>query len=217
MSEPMSIEFAAAIIAPGSPPPWFLEALTDCAGGLAQIHVQARTEPTRVELRCKLDRIAACVAELHTLMHGADGWPDIHLYAALDNVWVHDPERDGTDLTGLTYRHVPLLGELAKAAAAAIPGGPGRYGIVYNPDGMQPLEVCALVVREAWRAVRGQPPGLRNPHAFKAAEILWQATGGASPLTAQGRDWRLHFQAARKVSEVFDHPAARRFRQAARG
>ena len=214
----MSIEDVAAIIAPESPPAWFLEALTDCAGGLAQMHVHAETAPTRAELRAKLDHIAACVAELHTLMHGADGWPDAHLYAALDNVWVQDLDRDETDLTVLIYRHIPLLGELAKAAAAAIPNGPGRYGIVYDPDGMRPLEVCALVVREAWQAVRGELPGLKNPHAFKAAETLWQVTGGAPPLVpAQGRDWRPHFQAVRELSEVFCHPAARRFRQAARG
>ncbi len=65
------------------------------------------------------------------------------------------------------------------------------------PAGAIPAaSLCALIIVEAWKHVRGAYPGSRNERAARAAEAYWKICGntrnsrGPNPLTA----WRRRFE-----------------------
>ena len=77
--------------------------------------------------------------------------------------------------------------------------GPGKA----RPEGMSPHTLCAIMIWEAWKHVRGEEPSPRNRTLAKAAEAYWRSAGGEAhaceaqtyvdePLAL----WRHHFKKA---------------------
>jgi hypothetical protein len=94
----------------------------------------------------------------------------------------------------ITWHRVSAdLRSLAKIAAEKIPTGKGHK----RADGdVSPEELCADMVRQAWRVGRGEEPGSQSIDVLAACESLWRAGGGKASKDADARKWRRHLEAA---------------------
>ena len=83
--------------------------------------------------------------------------------------------------------------DLATKFGATKPG-PGKA----RPEAMSPQTLCAVMILEAWKHIRGAYPSPKNRYLVEAAEAYWRTAGGEGhhfgeePLAV----WRHHFQKA---------------------
>ncbi|MPZ39847.1 MAG: hypothetical protein GEU95_17660 [Rhizobiales bacterium] len=92
--------------------------------------------------------------------------------------------KDGDMIDGLRD-----VARRADAVLKKIPVRPGNDKYYPRSDGLDPNEVCALVIAVAWKKVRGEWPGVWNRDAHHAYIALLIAAG--SDVSRQGIDaWR---------------------------
>jgi hypothetical protein len=105
-------------------------------------------------------------------------------------------------------RRLRALEEHARFAATAaekIPMGKGDKRVVGDTS---PEELCAFMVRQAWRVGRGREPGSQSIEVLAACEALWIAAGGKASKDDDARKWRRHLEAASKPRRLGTDGAA---------
>ncbi len=156
------------------------EAAECMAGEVAQAMKQEREQNNRKIALEKLNDISRLSKLLIELTQRDDVRESLR-------VWAPPPDLHPDDLTG--YHYIASLASRAKQAAEHITTASG--GRMLRPINGSPKarQLCATMVREAWKVVHGKHPGEANAGAQNACEALWMAAGGADagPDDAGGR------------------------------
>ena len=180
----------ARLICNGDPPPWLADQLWRWNGSLYQDRRVEEIRPTRAEMRGTLLEVEEAALLLREAL--APSWVREFLEASLFGP-IADPEGLIWALGDLQERATQVRTGLATKAGVTRPG-PGKA----RPEGMSPRTLCAIMIWEAWKHVRGAAPSAKNRRAAKAAEAYWRTAGGEAhhfgkePLAI----WRHHFKRA---------------------
>jgi hypothetical protein len=183
------------LICPVDPPGWLAEQLWRWNQWLYRDRSVEDSRPSRAQMR----RTLLEVEEASFVVTEALGssWVREFLDAS-SNGPLADPERLIVALEDLQDRATRARGNLASKAGVTRPG-PGKA----RPEGMPSRTLCAIMIWEAWKHVRGEEPSPRNRTLAKAAEAYWRSAGGEAhaceaqtyvdePLAL----WRHHFKKA---------------------
>ena len=157
-------EAVARLIVP-EPPSWLVEVLVAWS---PSVWLQARVfdlQPSRARMRAYLRWFENTVAGLRKAL----GEPPVRefLDAAGDEKIAYHGAIDAhlRDLSGRATRALASP-ELATAAGKTKAG----KGAALPPGAVNPASLCALIVVETWKYLRGAYPGSRNKRAAEAAE-----------------------------------------------
>lgn len=144
-------------------------------------------QPRRAALRRRLRAIADQASKVLTELE------DFEIISRLvDAEWA---DRGSCNAADVERRRCALKdhARFASIAADKIPVGKGDR----RADGdVSPEELCAFMVRQAWRVGRGEEPGSQSIDVLAACESLWIAAGGKASKDADARKWRRHLEAA---------------------
>jgi len=187
----------ARLVAGDNPPPWLADQFRRWIASLyLDRHVTAR-QPTRAQMRACLQRMEADPeyakrAALYGPIRGFLEAPPLGKIEGLAS-----PEERAEDLrrrAAHAARSPDLAdgnGSTKKGAGRALPNG-----FVAN------RLYCALIVREAWALIHGEPPKVGCANAAETAEAYWIAACGESSTFAIDRSvrterlrcWRYQFK-----------------------
>ena len=184
---PTALSIARLIAGDKPIPDWLPERLKELAeGGLPFFRRKESEQLRRAQMRLKLaGREKAARSVLPSLS-------DTQFLEQLDEA---KGEPVSAEFLNTFANCLTEFADLAERAAAAIPEGGGR-------DRVRPVNTvsakkrCALIIYEAWRLVRGEPPAPGSAVAQHAARELWRLSGGPKGL---GEDelqgWRKELRA----------------------
>jgi hypothetical protein len=208
MSENLAsrVEEAAGLIAPTNAPPWLATLLRDWVPTLMLDRAVHNAQPTKAKMREQLTQIADAAAILQRALRDSPTKEFLELEGSvrIENI-------GGLDHT------LRVIGERATVAAASprisatstmAKRGSGK---ALPANAFSPKTLCAVIISEVWKYLRGAYPAPRNVKAAAAAEAFWLASGGitrswgSDPLSS----WNYHFKKARS-------PAANELRQEVR-
>lgn len=100
----------------------------------------------------------------------------------------------------------PEIARQAGLALKLVPEGQGRSSGI-APTALRGRLQCAAIVSEAWQAVRARPGVPNSEEAYRAADLLWHASGRTRVGKAQAVEgWRRDF--ARLERAETNHPDA---------
>jgi hypothetical protein len=184
----------------GGDAPWLAKQLWRWNQWLYRDLFTEKMRPTRAQMRSKLRDIENALllitealepSGLREFLDAAPSGP------------IADPERLRLELEDLGFRarQAQDCPDLATSSGATR-SGPGKA----RPEGMSPRTLCAVVISEAWKHVRGAYPSPKNRRAAEAAEIYWRAAGGeAHNCGDEPRAvWRYHLEkAASSTAKAF--------------
>jgi len=176
---------AAYVIAGDKPPCWLVTGIGRAVIGLHSAITAEQNHPNRNELRERLGRLHDAAQLL------ANELEDGTILSFLEKAAPSKLNLDGRIVDTLR-----TVGEVAKAAAEAVPTGKGRQKHYPRPEGLTPFQTCAIYVVLAWREIRGSLPRATVQEAQAACELLWRATG--VERVRWGRTnaaWRGHIEA----------------------
>lgn len=199
-----TVEEVGRQLAKGKAPSWLLSALPGLILGIKGERVAEETARKPAELRDKLNAVGQAATDLQRALFDLELLSYLEIGGSLhmDETDLGSRSTHGRDAPWLD-QILQRIRERALSQAKAIKVGRGLGSAFPNPEGLSARELCALVAFEVWRAIHGQPPGPRSEGVNVAAEMLWQAAGGA-----QGRDdaaqtgWRGPLEVARDCSEA---------------
>lgn len=185
-------------VAGQSPPEWLIEYFESWAGSLAMHRHQWEQRMSRVEVTEWLKRVEKAALELMDALSEPDfvaffaGLPEPNEIAVLSASLIKVSE-----LAKSVSESPKFVNEDGKTRAGAALAAP--------PGSISPQILCALIVMEAWKFIRGLSHGPRNPKAAEAAQTLWSLAvipgGDRLPRTERHshgnplNGWRPHFEA----------------------
>jgi hypothetical protein len=178
------------LICRSDPPSWLAEELWRWNRWLYRDRFVEETRPSRAQMRRTLLEVEEALFVVTEALESS--WVREFLDVSSHGP-IFDPERLARALEDLQDRATQARTGLATKAGVTRPG-PGKA----RPEGMSPRTLCAIMIWEAWKHVRGAAPGAKNRRAAKAAEAYWRAAGGEGhhfgkePLAI----WRHHFKRA---------------------
>lgn len=188
---------AARLIWGGDGPIWLAEQLWRWNRHLQRARDVEGFRPTRAEMRSSLLEVENALLRVTEALDSPWVWEFLD---TLPEGPIVDPEGLRLALEDLSYRAGKArdCSDLATKSGATKPGrGKAR------PEGMSPHTLCAIMIWEAWKHVRGEEPSPRNRTLAKAAEAYWRSAGGKE-RSYEGQTyvdeplafWRHHFKKA---------------------
>jgi hypothetical protein len=213
---PPSFERVAQLVTGRDPPNWLIERFRKQSASLALDRHTSKTGSTKAEVVRHLQRIRDAAGEICNAL--SDEMTRAFLVFPSHSDEIRNLE---ANLAHLSHRaetarsSPPLSTESGKTRP-----GPG---LATAPGILSPLILCAMMIAEAWKFVRGKYPSARNREAAEAAEMLWELCvlpdGDRLPRTERVRfgnplnAWRPHFKAAMDTQLGFenDRSALRRY------
>lgn len=105
------------------------------------------------------------------------------------------------DLTGGLVARLQNISARAELAAASVPGGGGAGKFAPRQGGLSSKEICALVVAEAWKMVRGVNPGHNNGAVHEAVDTYWRAATREESIGSDASfgAWERHLKKAKSA------------------
>ena len=175
------------------------ENLAGLAQALQQSVEREINSPTPAALKAQLRQISQAIGVIDRAFGMSDSSRNVADRTAKSQIlleMLHPKVTEGISQIGPM---VLSLRRIKKAADSVIPTiatkrGPGKVKVAQNL--LEPLAQCALLVRETWRAAKGETPGDTNPKAWEMADAIWRAAIGSKPSVA-GRGWEAYFIRAR--------------------
>lgn len=196
---PPSIERVAQLVAGQAPSNWLIEQFRKQSASLALYRHTAKTGSAKAEVVSNLERIRDAADEICNVL--SDEMTRAFLAFPSHGDELRNLEVDLADLSqqAETARSSPAL---STESGKTRPGP----GLAMAPGVVSPFILCAMMIAEAWKFVRGKYPSARNREAAEAAEMLWELCvlpdGDRLPRTERVRfgnplhAWRPHFEAA---------------------
>jgi hypothetical protein len=184
-----TFEVIARLIAGNRPVPDWLPASLEklAASGLPFARRKESEQLGRAEMRQKL---AALTNAARSILPSIS---DTRILEQLDDA---DGEPVSAEFLNAFANHLTGFAGLTERAAAAIREGGGRDR-AHAVNAVSARRLCAIVIYEAWRLVRGKAPAPGNATAQRAACGLWRMSGG--PNKSWGDDelqgWRKELRA----------------------
>jgi hypothetical protein len=192
----------ARLICDNDPPTWLAERLWKWSRWAYRDRIAEEIRPTRTQMRSELQEIENAAFLLAEVVEPC--WAREFLDAAGTGP-IDNPERLKRALEDLGYRaekarHCPAL---ATKTGVTKPG-PGKA----RPEGMSRHTLCAVMILDAWRHVRGREPSPKNRLLAQAAEAYWRTIGGKGHHDDRSNEplafWKHHFKkAAGSIAKEF--------------
>lgn len=172
--------------------------LAGLAQALQQSVEREKNSPTPAALKVQLRQITQAIDVIDRAFGLGDQSRKVRVQSAESQILL---EMLNTKMTEGVAQIGPMmlsLRRVRKAANAVIPNietkrGPGKMKVAGNLLG--PLAQYALLIRETWRAAKGETPGDTNPAAWQMAGDLWRAATDLEPPSERG--WEAPFARAR--------------------
>jgi hypothetical protein len=182
----------ARLICRADPPTWLAKQLWHWNRRLYRDRCVEEIRPTREQMRSTLLEVENAALLLTEVL--APSWVREFLDGSSHGPIV-DPQSLIRALEDLSDRASQARDgpDLATKFGATKPG-PGKA----RPEAMSPQTLCAVMILEAWKHIRGVYPSPKNRRLAEAAEAYWRIAGGEGhhfgeePLAV----WRHHFQKA---------------------
>jgi hypothetical protein len=188
---------AARLIWGGDAPIWLAEQLWRWNRHVQRARHVEEFRLTRAEMRSSLLEVENALLHVTEALYSPWVWE--FLDTSPDGPIV-DPEGLRDALEDLRYR----AGNARDCSDLATKSGvtkPGRGKAI--PEGISPHTLCAIMIWEVWKHVRGEEPSPKNRSLAKAAEAYWRSAGGKEHPSEEQTYvdeplafWRHHFKKA---------------------
>jgi hypothetical protein len=154
--------------------------------------------PKRSELLEKFAKLEAAAMTVSRLVL------DPMVLNAAPDLWNAFGSLEGLDVPGCMSRLLYLIESrrhLVQVGRGRVTSGPsyGHYG---------GRLLCAMVIIESWRRLRGRRPGSKNPKAQDACALLWRSAGGTQSEAVlhgeveRGASWERQLNEALKPGDL---------------
>lgn len=184
-------------------------ALESAARAVFEAELEAGQMPRRDDLRKKLEAIEAAAKTISKLvLHPA-------ILATVPHLCQVFGPSVGFDVPDVLAAMNRLLRVIYQEKRRILHGR-GRQTSARSFGRISSRTLCARVIVEAWRRVRGRFPGANNLRAQQACAALWVAAGQKSSDRAQSGDvvegaaWQRHLRDARKLDKQSADGASKR-------